>query len=176
MWKTQIGKHKDWLENNRGVKVTLRFTIWSRWLFAYCPGSSELDGSVAVRSRTDEGWSGRPVLCPSRTSCVPTRPNSSEITRILALEKCPREKSIIGSNKEARSSVRSLVHAVRAKLTKIEKFWSSSDSSCSKLILARPSILACRVGRGIAPAVRSVQSSGRGFGLGSIPNVHGSSR
>ena len=53
---------------------------------------------------------------------------------------------------------------------------SSLDSSRSKLILARPSVLACRVVRGIAHAVRSVPSSGRGFGLRSIPDVRGSSR
>ncbi|KAF2600560.1 hypothetical protein F2Q68_00009707 [Brassica cretica] len=71
-----------------------------------------------------------------QTSCVPAWPKSSESLRILALEKFPKEKSIIGSNKEARSSERSPVHAVRAKRAKREKLRSESELACPKLILA----------------------------------------
>ena len=148
------------------VKVTIR--LLSRFIrTGWVHGVKEKDGRRMIRTASRVSFTDE--LCP-------TWPKSSESLRILALEKYPREKSIIGSNKEARSSVRSPVHAVRAKWTKREKFWSSSDSSRSKLILARPSVLACRVGQGIAHAVRSVPSSGRGFRLRSIPDVPGSSR
>ncbi|KAF2556080.1 hypothetical protein F2Q68_00015697 [Brassica cretica] len=60
---------------------------------------------------------GRRTFCKAAgrsdlTSCVPAWPKSSESLRILALEKYPKEKSMIGSNKEARSSAQSLVHAL----------------------------------------------------------------
>ena len=52
------------------------------------------------------------------------------------LEKYPKEKSIIGLNKEARSSEQSPVHAVRTKRDKREKLRSESELARPKLILA----------------------------------------
>ncbi|KAF3574718.1 hypothetical protein F2Q69_00059436 [Brassica cretica] len=71
-----------------------------------------------------------------QTSCVPAWPKSSESLRILALEKYPKKKSMMGSNKEARSSAQSPVHAVRAKRAKRETLWSESELAHPKLILA----------------------------------------
>ncbi|KAF2548782.1 hypothetical protein F2Q70_00021913 [Brassica cretica] len=60
---------------------------------------------------------GRGTFCKAagrsdQTSCVPAWHKSSESLRIPALEKYPKEKSMIRSNKEARSSAQSLVHAL----------------------------------------------------------------
>ena len=90
----------------------------------------------AVRISTCAGQSVRAAGRFDRKSCVPAWPKSSESLRILALEKYPKEKSIIGSNKEARSSVRWPVHAVRAKRAKREKLRSQSELARPKLILA----------------------------------------
>ncbi|KAG5378642.1 hypothetical protein IGI04_026484 [Brassica rapa subsp. trilocularis] len=85
----------------------------------------------------------RPAGCSTRTSCVPAWVKSSDSLRILVLEKCLREKSIMGSNTEARTSVWSSGHDVRTKRAKREKLRSSSDSSRPKWLLARLSVLAC---------------------------------
>ncbi|KAF3522036.1 hypothetical protein F2Q69_00045911 [Brassica cretica] len=81
--------------------------------------ASELAVSKAERIST---WVGRSARAAGRsakaagrydrTSCVPTWPKSSESLRILALEKYPKEKSMIVSNKEERSSAQSPVHAL----------------------------------------------------------------
>ena len=98
-------------------------------------------------------------MCPSRTICVPTWPKSSESLRILVLEKCPIEKSIIGVEQGGKV----IVTGTRGT--------SQTDQKREVAV-----VFACRVGRGIAPAVRSVPSSSRGFGLSSISYVHGSNR
>ncbi|KAF3524657.1 hypothetical protein F2Q69_00046484 [Brassica cretica] len=74
--------------------------------------SSELAVSKAERIITWAGRSARAAGRSDRTSRVPTWPKSSKSSRILALEKYPKEKSMIGSNKAARSSAQSLVHAL----------------------------------------------------------------
>ncbi|KAF3585740.1 hypothetical protein F2Q69_00028294 [Brassica cretica] len=109
--------------------------------------SSELAVSKAERISTWAGRSARAAGRSDRTSRVPTGPKSSESLRILALEKYPKEKFMIGSNKAVRSSAQSLVHAVRAKRAKREKLWSESELVRPKLILACPSALACEVGQ-----------------------------
>ncbi|KAF3531741.1 hypothetical protein DY000_02040843 [Brassica cretica] len=76
-----------------------------------------------VQGGNDQHMAGRSARAAGRsdrTSCVPTWPKSSESLRILALEKYPKEKPMIGSNKEERSSVQSPVHAARAKQAKRE--------------------------------------------------------
>ncbi|KAF2617416.1 hypothetical protein F2Q68_00039052 [Brassica cretica] len=83
--------------------------------------------SMVVRIRTGEGRSGRSAKYPSRTSCVPTWVKSSESLRILALEKWTREKSIMGSNTEARSLVPSSGCALGA-LDEKERLWYSQFS------------------------------------------------
>ncbi|KAF3552848.1 hypothetical protein F2Q69_00013675 [Brassica cretica] len=65
----------------------------------------------AVGISTCAGRSVRAAGRFDRKICVPAWPKSSESLRILALEKYPKEKSIIGSSKEARSTVRWPVHA-----------------------------------------------------------------
>ncbi|KAF3583784.1 hypothetical protein F2Q69_00029517 [Brassica cretica] len=62
-------------------------------------------------------------LCPRRKGS----PKSSESLRILALEKYPKEKSMIGSNKEARSSAQSLVHALVELVGKYELQFGQFD-------------------------------------------------
>ncbi|KAF2556075.1 hypothetical protein F2Q68_00015698 [Brassica cretica] len=99
-------------------------------------GSSELVVSKAERISTRAGRSVRDAGRSDQTSCLPAWPKSSESLRILALDKYPKEKSIIGSNKEARSSAQSPVHAVRAKRAKREKSRSESELARPKLILA----------------------------------------
>ncbi|KAF3592550.1 hypothetical protein DY000_02022612 [Brassica cretica] len=88
-------------------------------MFGSCLDSSELAVSKAERISTWAGRSARAVGRSAkaggrsdRTSCVLTWPTSSESLRILALKKYPKEKSMIGSNKEARSSAQSPVHAL----------------------------------------------------------------
>ncbi|CAF2074469.1 BnaC01g42800D [Brassica napus] len=80
---------------------------------------------------------------------------------------------MIGSNKEARSSAQSRVHAVRAKRAKREKIWSESELACPKLILVCPSALACEVGRESQAPVRSDWSSGHGSSQSYFPDVCG---
>ena len=90
----------------------------------------------AGQSARAVGRSAKAAGRSDRTSCVLTWPTSSESLKILALEKYPKEKSMIGSNKEARSSAQSPAHAVRAKRAKREKLWSESELVRPKLILA----------------------------------------
>ncbi|KAF2548773.1 hypothetical protein F2Q70_00021918 [Brassica cretica] len=97
-------------------------------------GSSELVVSKAERISTRAGRSVRDAGRSDQTSCLPAWPKSSESLRILALDKYPKEKSIIGSNKEARSSAQSPVHAVRAKRAKREKSRSESELARPKTI------------------------------------------
>ena len=89
----------------------------------------------AGRSARAAGRSAKAARRSDRAICVLTWPTSSESLRILALEKYPKEKSMIGLNKEARSSAQSPVHAVRAKRTKREKLWFESELARPKLIL-----------------------------------------
>ena len=121
MQKNTPRENKDWLENNKGVKDSEFETDWSKKPFGYCPGSSGLIWSMAVRRRAHAGWSVQPAGCPSWTSCILARVKSSESLRILALQKWSNEKSIMGSNTEARSSVRSSGCTVRTKRTRSEK-------------------------------------------------------
>ncbi|KAF3531740.1 hypothetical protein DY000_02040842 [Brassica cretica] len=81
-------------------------------IFLTLVDASELAVFKAERIITWAGRSASATGRSDRTSCVPTWPKSSESLRILALEKYPKGKSMIGSNKEERSSVQSPVHAL----------------------------------------------------------------
>ena len=97
----------------------------------------------------------------------------SESLRILAFEIYPKEKPMIGSNKEARSLAQSPVHEVWAKRANREKPRSKSELARPKLILAWPYVLKYEVGRERQVPVWLDWSSGHGSNQSSFPDLCG---